>query len=175
MGELCGFAYPIFFSRLMKRCFYFILLNLLLNRKDKNMKTTNRALSLVLILALALSITACFKPSIDVTGLWEQANYTKDTTLGKGATTVEVEFIIEDQSITITLKTDKTTLGEALYEHKLIDDPSFFSTANGIKADWNTNQAWWKVCKGGQMTMVGIDELILADGEHYEIIYTIGY
>ena len=139
------------------------------------MKKTNRALSLVLILALALSLTACFKPSIDVTGLWEQANYTKDTTLGKGATTVEVEFVIEDQSITITLKTDKTTLGEALYEHKLIDDPSFFSTANGIKADWNANQSWWKVCKGGEMTSGGVSDLTLTNGDHYEIIYTIGF
>ena len=34
MGELCGFACPIF-ARLMKRCFYFILLNFTKNRKDK--------------------------------------------------------------------------------------------------------------------------------------------
>lgn len=139
------------------------------------MKNTNRVLSLALILALVFSLTACFKSGVDVTGLWEQATYTKDTTLGKGATTVEVEFVIEDQSVTITLKTDKTTLGEALYEQKLLDDPSFFSTANGITADWDANQAWWKVCKGGEMTMVGIGELTLTNGDHYEIIYTIGY
>lgn len=139
------------------------------------MKTTNRVLSLALILALVFSLTACFKPDVDVTGLWEQATYTKNTTVGKGATTVEVEFVIEEQSITITLKTDKTTLGEALYEHDLINDPSFFDTANGIKADWNVNQSWWKVCKGGEMTMVGIDELTLTNGDHYEIVYTIGY
>ena len=139
------------------------------------MKTTNRVLSLVLILALALSLTACFKPGVDVTGLWEQATYTKDTTLGKGTTTVEVEFVIEDQSITITLKTDKTTLGEALYEHGLINNPGFITTANGITADWNNHQAWWKLCKSGEMTSVGADELVLADGDHYEIIYTIGF
>ena len=139
------------------------------------MKTTNRVLSLALILALVFSLTACFKPDVDVTGLWEQATYTKNTTVGKGATTVEVEFVIEDQSITITLKTDKTTLGEALHEHGLINDPSFFDTANGIKADWNVNQAWWKVCKSGEMTMVGISELTLTNGDHYEIVYTIGY
>ena len=110
-----------------------------------------------------------------VTGLWEQATYTADTTIGKGKTTVEVEFVIEDQSITITLKTDKENLGEALYEHSLINDPSFFDTANGIKADWNANQAWWKVCKGGEMTMAGVNDLILAEGDHYEFIYTIGY
>lgn len=140
------------------------------------MKTTNRALSLLLIVLMIFSLTACISITPDVSpNIWDNATYTEDTTLGNGKTTVEVEFVIEDQSITITLKTDKETLGEALYEHSLINDPSFFDTANGIKADWNENQSWWKVCKGGQMTMVGIDELILADGEHYEIIYTIGY
>lgn len=136
---------------------------------------TNRILSVALILALVFSLTACWKPSVDVTGLWEQATYTKDTTLGKGATTVEVEFVIEDQSVTITLKTDKTTLGDALYEHGLIDDPSYFVTVNGITADWNANQAWWKVCKGGEMTSVGVSDLTLTNGDHYEIIYTIGF
>ena len=173
MGELCGFACPVF-SRLRKRCFYFILLNLTKNRKDKKMKT-NRILSVALILALVFSLTACWGSSVDVTGLWEQATYTKDTTLGKGATTVEVEFVIEDQSVTITLKTDKTTLGDALYEHGLIDDPSYFVTANGITADWDANQAWWKVCKGGEMTSVGVSDLTLTNGDHYEIIYIIGF
>jgi hypothetical protein len=123
---------------------------------------------------LAISLTACGGHKVDVTGLWEQATYTADTTIGKGATTVQVEFVIEDQSITITLNTDKTNLGEALYEHGLIDNASYFVTANGIKADWDANQAWWKVCKGGEMTMVGVGELTLTSGDHYELIYTIG-
>ena len=139
------------------------------------MKNTPRALSILILLTLAFSLTACFKKEVDVTGLWEQAIYTSDTTLGKGATTVEVEFVIEDRSITITLKTDKTTLGEALYEHNLINDPSFFDTANGIKADWDANQAWWKLCKNGQMTNHGVDKLTLTNGDHYEFIYTIGF
>ncbi len=139
------------------------------------MKTTNRALSLLLMVLTVFSLTACFKPGVDVTGLWEQATYTEDTTLGKGNTTVEVEFVIEDQSITITLKTDKETLGEALYEHSLINDPSFFDTANGIKADYSANQAWWKVCKGGETTNVGVSDLVISDGDHYEFIYTVGF
>ncbi len=139
------------------------------------MKNTSRALSLLLVIALAFSLTACFKPDVDVTGLWEQATYTSNTTLGNGSTTIEVEFVIEDQSITITLNTDKTTLGEALYEQGLINDASYFDTANGINADWDANQAWWKICKGGEMTTVGVGELNLTNGDHYEIIYTIGF
>lgn len=139
------------------------------------MKNTTRTLSLILVVILAISLTACGGNKVDVEGLWEQATYTADTTLGKGATTVEVEFVIEDQSITVTLKTDKENLGEALYEQGLINDPAFFDTANGIKADWSANQSWWKVYKSGEMTMVGVNDLNLTDGDHYEFIYTIGY
>lgn len=139
------------------------------------MKNTTRALSLLLVVILTLALPACGGHKVDVTGLWEQATYTADTTIGDGKTTVEVEFVIEEQSVTITLKTDKENLGEALYEHSLINDPVFFDTANGIKADYSANQAWWKVCKGGEMTMVGVGDLTLTDGDHYEFIYTIGY
>lgn len=140
------------------------------------MKTTNRALSLLLAILIIFSLTACISITPDAPpNIWDNATYTEDTTLGNGKTTVEVEFVIEDQSITITLKTDKETLGEALFEHSLINDPSFFDTANGIKADWNTNQAWWKVCKGGEMTSVGVTDLTLSDGDHYEFIYTVGF
>jgi hypothetical protein len=167
----------------VERCFYFILLKndgeikamSPKNERKKNMKNRTRALSLLLVVILTLSLTACFDKGVDTSGLWADATYTKDTTLGNGAKTVEVEFVIEEQSITVTLKTDKETLGEALYEHSLINDPSFFDTANGIKADYNANQAWWKVCKGGEMTSVGVNDLTVTDGDHYEIIYTIGF
>ena len=138
------------------------------------MKTTNRVLSLLLVILMILSLTACFKHKVDVTGLWEQATYTKDATLGNGKTTVEVEFVIEDQSITITLKTDKETLGEALYEHSLINDPSFFDTANGIKADWNADKAYWGFYEGENYMMMGVDDVKLSGGEHYRLVYTKG-
>lgn len=139
------------------------------------MKNTNRALSLLLALLIAFSLTSCFKNEVDVTGLWENATYTSDTTLGNGKTTVTVDCVVEEQKITFTIKTDKATLGEALVEHDLVDDGTFFSTFNGMTADYTANQSWWKVCKGGEMTSVGIAELTLTNGDAYEIIYTVGF
>ena len=118
------------------------------------MKNKTRALSLLLVVILTLSLTSCFDKGVDTSGLWADATYTEDTTLGNGQMTVEEEFDIEEKSVTLTLKTDKETLGEALYEHSLINDPSFFDTANGIKADYNANQAWWKVNKSREKTTV---------------------
>lgn len=139
------------------------------------MKNTSRALSLFIILTLIFSLTACFKPNVAPETLWDQATYKENTTLGNGTTTIEVEFVIEDRSVTITLKTDKSNLGDALCEHSLIDDPSYFVTANGITADWDANQAWWKVCQDGQVTNHGAGNLTLTNGDHYEIIYTVGF
>ena len=132
-----------------------------------------KALSVLLCVAIVIvgivSITSCNNTA---EGVWENATYTKDTTLGDGEKEVKVEFEAQDKSVTITLLTDKATLGEALYEHGLINDPSFFDTANGIKADWSKDQSWWNVQKDGVSSMVGVDQIQISDGEHYELVYT---
>ena len=132
-----------------------------------------KALSVLLCVAIVIvgivSITSCNNTA---EGVWESATYTKDTTLGDGEKEVKVEFEAQDKSVTITLLTDKATLGEALYEHGLINDPSFFDTANGMKADWSKDQSWWNVQKDGVSSMVGVDQIQISDGEHYELVYT---
>jgi predicted small lipoprotein YifL len=156
------------------------------------MKTTMKLIfAMLLAIVMILSVASCGEKtpaettpkaetpsadsSIEATGLWASAKYLKDTTVGEGAKSVLVDIEADGKKITLTIKTDKATLGEALYENEIINDASFFDTANGIKADWNANQAWWKVCKGGETTMVGVNDLTLTDGDHYEFIYTIGY
>ena len=131
-----------------------------------------KALSVLLCVAIVIvgivSITSCNNTA---DGVWENATYTKDTTLGDGEKEVKVEFEAQDKSVTITLLTDKDTLGEALYEHGLINDPSFFDTANGMKADWSKDQSWWNVQKDGVSSMVGVDQIQISNGEHYELVY----
>ena len=131
-----------------------------------------KALSVLLCVAIVIvgivSITSCNNTA---EGVWENATYTKDTTLGDGEKEVKVEFEAQDKSVTITLLTDKDTLGEALYEHGLINDPSFFDTANGMKADWSKDQSWWNVQKDGVSSMVGVDQIQISNGEHYELVY----
>ena len=139
-------------------------------------KTIKSFVSCVLMLAFILTLVACQK-GVDVKGLWEKATYTKDTTFGNGATTVMVEVKVEDQSVTFTIKTDKTTLGEALMEHDLIagDQGQFgiyIKSVNGITADYDIDQSYWAFTKNGEMMMTGVDGTTIADGEHYELVYT---
>ena len=134
-----------------------------------------RFLAALLALALTVCLAACARGS--KSGLWADALYQKDTALGKGATTVQVEVQAEDRSVTFTVKTDKTTLGEALLELGLIDGEQgeyglYVKVVNGITADYDVDQSYWSFCRDGEMMMVGVDGAEIADGEHYELIYT---
>lgn len=136
---------------------------------------TKRFLAALLVLTLTICLAACAGGS--KSGLWADALYQKDTTLGKGDTTVQVEVQAEDRSVTFTVKTDKATLGEALLELGLIDGEQseyglYVKVVNGITADYDVDQSYWSFCKDGEMMMVGVDGAEIADGEHYELIYT---
>ena len=139
------------------------------------MKTATR----ITLLLLALLMTLCFVACADVekTGAWETATYDRDTELGEGEKTVTVKVIAEEQELTFTIHTDKETLGDALLEHKLIDGDQgpyglYVKKVNGIVADYDVDQTWWKLSKAGVDAMTGVDSTEIADGEQYELTRT---
>lgn len=134
-------------------------------------KTIVSAISVILSVVCVFCLVSCAE-KVDATGIWENATYLSDTTLGKGEKTVSFNVEAEEQIITITLKTDKATLGEAMYEHGLINDPAFFDTLNGIKADWNKDQAYWAFYQGEDYMMVGVNETEIKDGDSYRFVYS---
>ncbi len=141
------------------------------------MRSTKNTIKLTAILLLAISLLLCFsacEEKIDATGLWENATYTSDTTIGNGANTVKVEIVAGERSVTLTVKTDKATLGEALYEHGIVNDPSFFDTCNGIKADWDKDKAYWSFEVDGKTSGYGIgdEKAATASNADYRIVYT---
>ena len=135
------------------------------------MKQTIKLTALLLTLMTLLCLISC--NTVDATGLWENATYRKNTTLGSGSKTVEVEIKAGDSSITFTIRTDAKTLGEALLEHKLIEGTNgLYTKVNGMTADYNVDQSYWCFYKNGEMMMIGMDDTVIADGEHYELVYT---
>ena len=78
----------------------------------------------------------------------------------------------EDTTVTLTVKTDKETLGAALYELELVNDASFFDTLNGMKADWDAHSAYWAFYVGDDYANVGANETVIAGGETYKFVYT---
>lgn len=87
---------------------------------------------------------------------------------------VTVEIVHDGGNKTLNLETEKKYLADALVEAGVIEYSAdgFYTTVNGITADYSADGAWWCVTKGGEMTMVGMNELELADGDKYEITYT---
>ena len=133
-------------------------------------KTLIQSSAVILVIVSLLSLVSCFD-KVEATGLWEDAVYLSDTTVGKGEKTVTVEIIAEEQSIILTVNTDKDNLGDALFENGIINDASFFDTCNGIKADWNADQAWWAFKQDGQMLSYGVGDAKISGGESFQIQY----
>jgi hypothetical protein len=136
-------------------------------------KTLN---SILLLLALVICLSSCATP-VDLGELWEDATYVEDTEFGNGETTVNVEVKAGEHSVSFTINTDKTTLGEALLEHSLIEGEDsqyglYVKKVNGILADYDINGSYWGFYKNGEYMMSGVDSTEIADGEHYELVYT---
>ena len=133
-------------------------------------------LALLLCLTSLFCLVACFD-KVDATGVWEDATWRSDKEFGKGAKTIEVEVKVEEQSVTFTIHTDKEMLGEALMEHGLIEGEDgpyglYVKKVNGMLADYDVNQYYWSLSKGGTGLMTGVDMTAVEDGAHYEITYT---
>ena len=104
------------------------------------MKSIHRVLSLVLMLALLLSLAACGEGGTVATqetpalsgetenseggkspSVWDDATYGEDKSFGNGSKKVEVEVKVGEKSVTFTLNTDKENLADALLEHQLVE------------------------------------------------------
>lgn len=138
-------------------------------------KTWKLLICTMLCVTMLLGTAGCGKK--EATDLWASAKYTEDTELGEGSMNVQVEVEVEDKSVTFTIATDKTILSEILMEHDLIaGDPGdyglYIKEVNGITANYNTDKAYWAIEKDGEYLMTGVDSTEVADGEHYELVYT---
>lgn len=155
----------------------------------KNIKTI---LALILALLMTLCLFSCEKGGVETpetnggaaesgasegADLWANATYLEDTTFGEGAKTVTVKVIVEDKSVTFTVKSDAEMLGDALLAHGLIAGEEsayglYVKVVNGITADYDIDQSYWGFSKGGEEMMTGVDGTKFADGEAYELTYT---
>ena len=73
----------------------------------------------------------------------------------------------------------ETTLMDAMLEKGLVTEEEaaegFFTSVNGVVADFEADGAWWSVLDAnGEMTSVGAGEIVLAEGDAYTIAYTVG-
>ncbi len=98
----------------------------------------------------------------------------------KGAKEITVEVVVpEEQDEKFTLHTDAEYLRQALEEADLITGSEslyglFITEVNGRIVD-EDKQEWWCITKAGAQVNSGVDTIVIADGEHYEITLMTGY
>ena len=131
------------------------------------MKITKKILALLLALLLVI---ACFA------GCQAKKADNKD---GASSTqsvevSITVDIVKDGETKNLIIRTDEKYLANALAEAGVIEyrEDGFYTTVDGVTADYNKDGAWWCVTKSGEMTMVGMNELELSNGDKYEITYT---
>ena len=133
-----------------------------MNKKRRNIIIAG-AILLVLILG-ALLIWNRFKP-----------------TAVEGSKTITVQVVHKDESQKdFSIRTDAENLRGALEQEEGLIAGSeseyglFVDTVDGETADMDA-QEWWCITKGGETLMTGVDDTMIADGEHYEFTFTVGW
>lgn len=110
-------------------------------------------------------------------GLWATALYNEDTTVGEGGTTVYVDVVTPEKTVTVTIKTDEINLGTALTASGVAEGEEgpyglYIKKVNGISAVYETDGAYWSLSINGEAAATGADGVSLEDGMKYELIYT---
>lgn len=131
--------------------------------------------SILLAFIFVFSLVSC--QTVSKEGLWENATYRSDKQFGNGAKTITVEVKAGDDSVTFTIKTDKTTVGDALIEHDLIAGEEgpyglYVKAVNGITADFDVDQSYWAFYINGEIAMTGVDTTDITEGATYKLEYT---
>ena len=124
-------------------------------------------LCMVLIVAMALSMTACTN-----NGSEDAANTGSEVEqLVERSFTFEV--VDKDGNMTtFDITTDKATVGEALLEEGLIKGEDgqyglYVTEVNGIVADYNIDQTYWAFYVDGAYASSGVDMTDVVDGATY--------
>ena len=134
------------------------------------MKKIVSSVSVFALLLMCLLSVGC-QPEPAAIGIWAGATYTEDTALGEGTTTLTVVVAAEDKEVTLTVNTDKTTVGAALSEVGLIAGADgMYTVVNGMTADYNIDQTYWAFYENDAYAMAGMDDTAITAGVVYKLV-----
>jgi hypothetical protein len=180
--DTAGYPFSHCHQRLREGALFLILFVKNKHERKKTMKKLFKTLLILLASILVmLSLGACdlgkkeeepTTPEGQLAAIWNTATYTENAEVGSGSKTITVDVVAKGHTVTLTVKTDAANLGDALYALELINDASFFDVANGMKADWNADQAYWAFYIGETMASYGVNDAAISGGEYFRLVYT---
>lgn len=120
--------------------------------------------ALVAVIALLIGANAMFGPK---------------TTEGAKSITIEV-IDNEQKSVVYELNTDAEFLRRAMEDAEGLEFSGTESeygltliTVNGVTADLSVDNSYWSIMVNGEYGMFGVDSQPVADGDEYQLIYTV--
>lgn len=135
-------------------------------------KVLSFLLCIVLIAAMALGTIGCSDTTANDTAT-TVGTMENGKVYGEGST--EFTFTVVDtegNETQATIKTDKTTVGEALLELGLIagedgDYGLYVKTVNGTTLDYDTDGKYWAFYVDGEYALTGVDSTEITAGSVY--------
>lgn len=125
----------------------------------KNKKLILAAVALVAVVAVLLGVYFLTRPEAQ-----------------EGSKRITVTVVHSDGSEKVfTYQTDEEYLGALLVEEGLIQgENGMYTVVDGEEAVWETDNAWWGFYIGEEMAMQGMDTTVIADGDSFKLVYTVG-
>ena len=131
---------------------------------------------IVLIAAMALSISGCGSKNTVQAPVPAEAGDTPVTVLGDGSMVYYfVAVDLEGKQTKYEIHTDETMVGSALMEHGLIDGEVstyglYVKTVNGITLDYDKDGKYWSLLIDGEYAMTGVDMTEAVAGTTYTLL-----
>lgn len=143
--------------------FFIIKRRMIMQEKTNKKKTIIASIILLALLLILLLVYFLSRP---------------ETVAGDKEVTVQV-IIPDEEDKEYVIHTDALHLKDALDEKELIDGTDsgfgfFITTVDGRVAE-DSNQEWWLITKEGEDIFVGVSEIVIEDGDKYELTLMVGY
>ena len=136
-----------------------------------------KIIKFVLIAVIAFTVTGCSTDKETPADTSTVSTTTPDLqaaeVLGEGKTTFDFKVVDpEGNEKSFEIRTDKSTVGEALLELGLIEGEDgdyglYVKTVNGITLDFDTDGKYWAFYVNDQYATAGVDTTEIVDGETY--------
>ena len=131
-----------------------------------NKKTRNSIIAMALLLVLVIGAVL----------IW---NANKPDAQEGGKALVVTVVHGDESSKDFSFTTDAENLRTALEEQELIEGTEseyglYVTKVDGEEAD-ESQQQWWCFSKDGEDLMTGVDDTMIADGDHYDITLKTGW
>ena len=136
-------------------------------------------LALIFVLSASFSLVSCLNENDDGIKESETPVSTSAETPEDKRITITLEVVGPDgTSKEFVIKTDpENNLRKALEAESLIAGDEgpyglYIKVVDGITADYDVDRSWWGLYKDGEMLMTGVDTTPIADGDHFELVYS---